>query len=305
MVDEILEWMRPRDGSVHVDGTLGGGSHSAAILEASSPRGRLWGFDRDGEAIEAARARLDSSAGRWELVRAEFGSMDSYVPLGTAWAVLLDLGVSSHQLDTAERGFGHGVDGPLDMRMSQEGGMTAADVVNGWEAEALARVFWEYADERDSRRIARALVRERESRPFVTTRQLAEAIARVCPRAGRRVHPATRCFQALRMVVNDELGGLDRGLRAAMRVLEPGGRLCVISFESVTDRRVKQFFREAAREYVVEGDVDRPEFRRPCEPGARILTRRPVVPSEVEVERNPRARSAQLRVLEKLDHEKK
>jgi 16S rRNA (cytosine1402-N4)-methyltransferase len=228
-----------------------------------------------------------------------FSDLAAWVPAGSCRGVLLDLGVSSHQLNRPERGFSFQQDGPLDMRMDDRGGRTAADVVNEWPADELARAFWELGDERDSRRIARAIETERKVRQFTTTGQLAACVERVCPRGGRRAHPATRVFQALRIVVNDELGALRRGLAAAMTILEPRGRLAVLTFHSLEDRIVRDFMREESRDYDFDGEVDLPDFRRPRAPRATRVTRRAILPDDAELADNPRARSAQLRVLEK------
>lgn len=300
MLREVLEWLQPRAGAVYVDGTAGGGGHSAAILEASGPTGQLWAFDRDGEAVEAVRGRLRDFSGRVEIVQSNFDRMAEVVPAGTVAGVVLDLGMSSPQLDQAERGFGFLHDGALDMRMDRRGGVTAAQLLNEQPAEELARIFWENADERDSRRIARAIVANRSVRPWVSTWQLAELVERVCPRRGRKSHPATRVFQALRIEVNDEIGSLRRGLVGAVKVLGDRGRLLVVTFDSLADRVTKGFFRDESREYEVMGDVDLPMLRRPRAPSARVLTRKAVMPGESEVRENPRARSAQLRVLEKM-----
>ncbi|MSU34939.1 MAG: 16S rRNA (cytosine(1402)-N(4))-methyltransferase RsmH [Pedosphaera sp.] len=300
MLREVLEWLQPRVGAVFVDGTAGGGGHCAAILEASGPTGRLWAFDRDGEAVAAVRERLRDFSERVEVVQSNFDRMAEVVPAGTVAGVVLDLGMSSPQLDQPERGFGFLHDGALDMRMDQRGGMTAAQFLAEQPAEELARIFWENADERDSRRIAKAIVAGRSVRPLVSTLQLAELVERVCPRRGRKSHPATRVFQALRIEVNDEIGSLRRGLVAAMTVLADRGRLLVVTFDSLADRVTKGFFRDVSREYEVLGDVDVPMLRRPRVPGARVLTRKAVMPGESEVRENPRARSAQLRVLEKM-----
>lgn len=302
MLREVLEWLQPRAGAVYVDGTAGGGGHSAAILEASGPTGRLWAFDRDGDAVEAVRERLRDFSGRVEIVQSNFDRMAEVVPAGTVAGVVLDLGMSSPQLDQAERGFGFLHDGALDMRMDRRGGVTAAQLLNEQPVEELARIFWENADERDSRRIARAIVASRSVRPWVRTQQLAELVERVVPRRGRKSHPATRVFQALRIEVNDEIGSLRRGLAGAVKVLGNRGRLLVVTFDSLADRVTKGFFRDESREYEVMGDVDVPMLRRSRDPGARVLTRKAVMPGESEVRENSRARSAQLRVLEKMGH---
>jgi 16S rRNA (cytosine1402-N4)-methyltransferase len=214
--------------------------------------------------------------------------------------VLLDLGVSSPQLDVAERGFSFQSDGPLDMRMDVRQPNTAADLVNTASVEDLSKWFWEFGGETHSRRLARAIVHDREQRRFETTRQLAELIERLSPRRGRRAHPATKVFQALRIAVNDEIGSLEKGLAAAVTILKPGGRLAVITFHSLEDRTVKNFGRARTRDYTFTGGVDVPELREPRMPELKWLTRNAVKPGAAEVADNPRSRSAQLRVLEKM-----
>jgi 16S rRNA (cytosine1402-N4)-methyltransferase len=212
---------------------------------------------------------------------------------------LLDLGVSSPQLDSAGRGFSFQQDGPLDMRMDDRQTLTAAGLVNEASETDLARIFWEFGDERESRRFARAIARDRVAAKFETTRQLAGLIERLSPRRGR-THPATKVFQALRIAVNDEVRLLGAGLDAVFGLLKPGGRLAVITFHSIEDRIAKAFGRDKAREYAVEGPVDVPELRRARMPEARLITRKAVKPGPDEERENPRSRSAQLRVLEKL-----
>ena len=298
---ELLEGLALRAGGRWLDATLGGGGHAEGILEATAPDGFLWGCDRDGAAIDAAGRRLGRFAGRHELRRMNFADVGGWLAPGTLDGACMDLGVSSHQLDTPGRGFSFHGDGPLDMRMDTRGGVTAADVVNGWDEAELARVFRELGDEKDARRIARRLAMERVVRPFTGTAQLAEAIAKAVPRPWQRTHPATQCFQALRMVVNAELESLGRGLESVWGVLAPGGRLAVITFHSGEDRVVKGFFRERALEYrVPDGQPDVPELRMPCRARARLVGRKPVRACEAEVAANPRSRSAQLRVAEKL-----
>ncbi len=289
--------MRPKPGGRYADGTLGGAGHAAAILRASSPSGWLSGCDRDGAAVEAAQVRLAEFAGRFEVRRGNFAELADWVMAGSCDGVVLDLGVSSPQLDDPQRGFSFQQDGPLDMRMDLRQAQTAADLVNTASADELAGLFWELGGERQSRCFARAIER---GRPFRSTRQLAELIAQISPRAGRRTHPATKVFQALRLAVNDELGSLKRGLTAAWTILKPGGRLAVITFHSLEDRMVKEFGRELARDYTFEGTVDVPELRQPREPLARWVSRKAITPSDAEQEQNPRSRSAQLRVLEKV-----
>ncbi len=303
MVAEVLAALRPKAGGRYADGTVGGAGHAAAILAASSPNGWLFGCDRDGVAVEAARVRLAEFAGRFEIRRGNFAELAEWVPPGSCEGVLLDLGVSSPQLDRPERGFSFQQDGPLDMRMDTRQPQTAAELVNTASAEELAKIFWELGEERDSRRFAKAIVHDREqsrSAGFKTTRQLAELIERLSPRAGRRTHPATKVFQALRLAVNDEIGSLRRGLVAALTILKPGGRLAVITFHSLEDRVVKDFGRARARDYTFSGGMDVPELREPRTPELRWISRKAIKPGAAELVENPRSRSAQLRVMEKI-----
>jgi 16S rRNA (cytosine1402-N4)-methyltransferase len=300
MVAEVLAALRPAPGGRYADGTLGGAGHASAVLTASSPTGWLFGFDRDGVALEAARERLAKFAGRFELHHRNFDEMAQVLPPASCDGVLLDLGVSSPQLDRAERGFSFQADGPLDMRMDARQPVTAAQLVNELPAAELADLFWKLGEEPKSRVIARAIEQTRTARKFTTTGELAALVEQVNPRRGSRVHPATRVFQALRMAVNDELGSLERGLPAAWTVLKPGGRLAVITFHSLEDRMVKDFGRERARDYTVPGPVDVPELRQPKAPELLLVTRKPLVATEAETAANPRARSAKLRVFEKI-----
>jgi 16S rRNA (cytosine1402-N4)-methyltransferase len=299
MMAEVLAALKPRADGRYADGTLGGAGHAATILAAKPPIGWLSGCDRDGAAVEAARARLAEFAGRFEIRRGNFAELDEWIEAGSCDGVLLDLGVSSPQLDAAERGFSFQHDGPLDMRMDTRQSLTAAELVNNAGAEELAKIFWEFGDERESRRFARAIVHDRELKKFETTKQLADLIERLSPRRGSRTHPATRVFQALRIAVNDEIGSLRRGLEAALKILKPGGRLAVITFHSLEDRVVKNFGRARARDYTFRG-TDVPELRVPRAPDLRIVTRKAIKPGEAEREENPRSRSAQLRVMEKI-----
>jgi 16S rRNA (cytosine1402-N4)-methyltransferase len=300
MTAEVLDALKLQLSGRYVDGTLGGAGHAEAILARSSPTGWLYGCDRDGDAVEAAKRRLAAFAGRFEIRRGNFAELADWVPAVGCDGVLLDLGVSSPQLDTGERGFSFQQDGPLDMRMDSRQATTAADLVNGESAEELAKIFWEYGGERDSRRFAKAIVHDRELKRFETTKQLADLIERLSPRHGRKAHPATKVFQALRIAVNDEIGSLKRGLEGALKILKSGGRLVVITFHSLEDRVVKDFGRARARDYTFAGGVDVPELREPRSPELRIVTRKAITPSEAELAENPRSRSAQLRVLEKI-----
>ena len=299
MVPEVLEALRLRSGGKWADGTAGGGGHAAAILQASAPDGWLFGMDRDAAAIEAAGRKLAEFAGRFELRRGNFTELADWVPRSSCDGVLLDLGVSSPQIDVAERGFSFQAEGPLDMRMDRRQAWNAADLVNGQSEQELARIFWKFGEERQSRRLARAIVERRTAKPFTTTKELADFVERLAPRRGKRTHPATQVFQALRIAVNDELGSLHRGLEAAAKILKPGGRLAVITFHSLEDRLVKDFGEERTRDYTFD-EVDVPELRKPCVPEMRWVRRKAVRPGAGEVEANPRSRSAQLRVLEKL-----
>lgn len=300
MVSEVLEAVNPKDKGIYVDGTVGGGGHAAAILAASSPSGWLFGCDRDGDAVEAAGERLKEFSGRFELRRGDFADLAEWVPLGSCDGVLLDLGVSSAQLDRAQRGFSFLRDGPLDMRMDQRQTLTAADLVRSLSVEELAAIFWEFGGERDARRLARGIERERVSRPIQTTAQLAALIEKLAPRRGKRAHPATKVFQALRIAVNDEMRSLKPGLDGALKILKPGGRLAVITFHSLEDRIVKDFGRARARDYTFTGGVDVPELREPRAPELKLVSRKAIQPGPLELAENARSRSAQLRVMEKI-----
>jgi 16S rRNA (cytosine1402-N4)-methyltransferase len=301
MAAAVLAALKPRPDGRYADGTLGGAGHAAAILAASLPTGWLSGCDRDGVAVEAAKKKLaEKFAGRFEIRRGNFSKMAGWIPAASCDGVLLDLGVSSPQLDSAERGFSFQNDGPLDMRMDDRQKLTAADLVNEASAENLAKIFWEFGDERDSRRFAKAIVHDRAQRKFTTTRQLADLIERLAPRHGKKSHPATKVFQALRIAVNDEIGSLKRGLEAAVNILKPGGRLAVITFHSLEDRVVKEFGRERTRDYTFSGEVDVPELRQPRAPEMKWVSRKAILPGDIELKENPRSRSAQLRILEKI-----
>ena len=300
LLREVLHFLRPRPGGVYIDATVGGGGHAEAILEASAPDGRLLGLDADPDALGRSQRRLHRFERRVVLVHANFDRLQpiaeryGFVP---ADGVLMDLGVSSDQLADAARGFSFLRPGPLDMRMDPSLPHTAADLINSLDEDDLAHLIRAYGEEPRARRIARAIVR---ARPMYTTTELADLIARVVPRRpGQRLHPATRVFQALRIAVNDELGALERALPQAVAVLRPGGRLAVITFHSLEDRIVKHFFRREARDCIC------PPRQPVCTCGhraqVRVVTRRPVVPSQDEIRANPRSRSAKLRVVEKLE----
>ena len=245
LYEEVLTFLQPTPGGRYIDGTLGAGGHTAGLLARSAPSGRVLAFDRDADAIAFALAQLGDDAERLTAVQGNFASMGGAAPAHgflDVDGIVLDLGLSSRQLDDGARGFSFRFDGPLDMRFDPSQGQSAADLVNGLAQEELADLFWRYGEERQSRRLAALIV---ANRPLTTTRQLADLIADQGPRRGRggRIHPATRIFQALRIAVNDELAALEAGLEAAIGLLRPGGRLAVISFHSLEDRLVKQRFR--------------------------------------------------------------
>ena len=303
MAKEVMQYLQPHSGGVYLDGTLGGAGHARLILEASSPDGVLIGMDRDTEALAAAQRELASFGERVVLRQGNFSDMCTQLDqleIAAVDGILLDLGVSSHQIDSPERGFSFREDGPLDMRMNPKEGVSAATVVAEAEAGELKRIFRDYGEERWAGKIARAIVTDREKTPFVTTLQLADLISRVVPagRGPQRIHPATRVFQALRIHVNGELDSLRTALDTVWLRLKTGGRLVVISFHSLEDRMVKQAFRALAT-----GCVCPPRLA-VCacgeQPSVRVLTRKAVRATESETENNPRARSAVLRAMEKL-----
>ena len=303
MPGEVLEALRPKAGGVYLDGTLGGGGHSELILEQCGPDGRVIGIDRDSEAIAAASARLERFGARFTALKGGFGGLGSLLAeIGVTKidGLLLDLGVSSHQLDKAERGFSFRNDGPLDMRMDQQSGESAADLVNTLPEKELYRIIAEYGEERWAKKIAAKIVQARQETRFTTTLQLADLVAGVIPRRfwEERIHPATRMFQGLRIAVNQELDQVKTGLQAGLELLVPGGRAAVISFHSLEDRIVKQLFREWAAGCVCPRGF--PKCVCGNKPRLKVLTSRPIVAAEKEVAENPRSRSAKLRVAEKL-----
>jgi 16S rRNA (cytosine1402-N4)-methyltransferase len=297
LVSESVELLAPRPGSLVVDGTCGGGGHTAEILRTGAD---VVALDQDPDAIEFAREKLAEFGGRVTLVQANFreaGRVLNELGVVGIGGALLDLGVSSRQLENASRGFSVMRQGPLDMRMDPRRELTAATVVNSYLEEDLTRIFRELGEEPAARRIASQLVKLRKTTPFEDTLQLAKAIEKIVWRHGRR-HPATQVFQALRMEVNDELNALEEGLGALTTRLESGARFAVITFHSLEDRIVKNFFRDRSREW-----LDRPEWpepRRNPDFVFRLVTDKPVEPGENEQRNNPRSRSAKLRVAEKI-----
>ncbi|HET6420418.1 MAG TPA: 16S rRNA (cytosine(1402)-N(4))-methyltransferase RsmH [Geobacteraceae bacterium] len=303
MPDEVVRFLSPKAGGVYVDGTIGGGGHSRLILEASSPDGVVYGFDRDEEALRAVAERLGGYAGRLRLLRKNFAELEESLAefeIDRIDGFLLDLGVSSHQLDRGARGFSFQQDAPLDMRMDFSTGVTAEYLVNNLPEKELAGIIRDFGEERWAVRIAKRIVEARRLFPLKTTLQLVDIIKGSIPRAKweDRLHPATRTFQALRIAVNDELESLEKGLVSGINMLARGGRIVVISFHSLEDRIVKNTFREFAKGCIC------PKSAPLCVcgkvPQLKIITPRPVLPRNEEIMANPRSRSAKLRVAEKL-----
>ncbi|MDA5195070.1 16S rRNA (cytosine(1402)-N(4))-methyltransferase RsmH [Govanella unica] len=303
LLREVLTMMAPRDGATYVDGTFGAGGYSRALLEAADCT--VYGIDRDPTVAPHAERLAADFPGRFHLLPGCYGDMAELLAEAEVTGingVMLDIGVSSMQIDQAERGFSFQSDGPLDMRMGREG-PTAADLVNNLEADELADIIFKYGEERHSRRIARALVSIRADRPFTRTRELAEAVSRALPSVKKKpgaIHPATRTFQALRIAVNDELGELERGLQAAEHVLAPDGRLVVVSFHSLEDRIVKTFLRERSGGQAAPSR-HLPEVQDLRAPSFEILTRKALEARDDETAVNPRSRSAKLRAARRTD----
>ncbi len=301
MPQEVLHFLQPKQGGVYLDGTLGGAGHSSLLLQAV-PGLRLIGLDRDPSALEAAAKVLEPYAAQVSLHHTTFDRASEVLAelgIDKLDGMLLDLGVSSHQLDTADRGFSFRLNAPLDMRMNPTAGMTAAEFLQQADEEELMCIFFEYGEERFSRRIARKIVSVRDEEPLLMTRQLAELVRDAVPggRKPGRIHPATRVFQALRIHINDELGQVKRGVDAAVDLLKPGGRLVVISFHSLEDRIVKQLFRERATGCICPPRLPVCQCNR--QPEVKLLTRKGVKATDAEIENNIRSRSAVLRAVER------
>jgi 16S rRNA (cytosine1402-N4)-methyltransferase len=298
LYQEVLAALQPKPVGRYLDGTVGLGGHAAGVLAASSPDGELLGLDVDPQALQLAGERLAEFGSRAKLRRGSYGELTDHLA-AVGWhqvdGILLDLGASSLQFDKAERGFSFKHSGPLDMRFDPQGGLSAEQLVNEWPEEDLANVLYEYGDERQSRRIARAIVK---ARPLSTTAELAEVVSKALGGRKRGFHPATRSFQALRIAVNQELATIEAALPQAVAALKQGGRLAVISFHSLEDRAVKVFMRRESQDCMC------PPEQLVCICGHKAaikeITRKPVQPGERELEANPRARSARLRVAEKL-----
>ena len=288
MPQEVLGLLDLKPGEIAVDGTLGLAGHAARMAERLGPTGRLIGFDRDSSSLAEAKRRLTNLPLRIDLLQGNFCDVDhllAEVKVEAVDGILLDLGISSFQLDNPERGFAFKDAGPLDMRMDTSCGQTAADVVNGWKEEDLALIIDEWGEERFARRIAKAIVYRRAEQRIDSTAQLADIILRALPHGYTRgrIHPATRTFQALRIAVNDELGSLKAALEKCRQALKPKGRLCIIAFHSLEDRIVKTTFRRWTDEGL-----------------AKALTKKPLRPSEAECETNPRSRSARVRAIQNI-----
>lgn len=295
---EIIRLLSPKSPGRYIDATVGAGGHAWGILDASSPEGKLLGLDLDPGALILASQRLADFPGRFTLVHASYTTLRGQMQQlewDSVQGIVLDLGVSSMQLDTPQRGFSFLKDGPLDMRFNPSGSATAADLVNQLAERELADLIWQFGEDRNARRIARAIV---QNRPYATTRQLAQTLEKAVGRSHDRLHPATRTFQALRIAVNQELKAVSEVLPIAVEALAPGGRLAVISFHSLEDRLVKQYFRRESRDCIC------PPGQPVCTCGHKAsikeITRHPISPAESEIGSNPRARSAHLRVAEKL-----
>ncbi len=302
LLDEVMELLQCHSGGVYVDATVGGGGYSEAILERSSPSGMVLGVDWDVEALAFARERLQGFRQRVILRQANFAMLQETMEefnLGPVDGIVADLGISSLQLDDPERGFSFQQDGPLDMRMDKGLEQTAADLVNSLPEKQLSELISSLGEERWARRIARSIVLRRQSQPFTRTRELAAMIAGVVPKTAdtRRIHPATRTFQALRLAVNQELISLERFLVRVLDLLKPGGRLCIIAFHSLEDRLVKRHFKKWASSCRCTPDL--PRCQCSGQPLVRLLTRKAMRPQEQELRDNPRSRSGRLRAVEK------
>lgn len=302
LLEEAVDGLNIKEDGIYVDCTLGGAGHSKEIAERLSEQGRLICFDQDMTAIEVAKERLAAHLDKVTFVHSNFRYLKSElekIGITAVDGILYDLGVSSPQLDTPERGFSFHHDAPLDMRMNQQAPLTAYTVVNEWAYEDLVRIFYRYGEEKFSKSIARKIEAAREEAPIETTLQLAEIVKTGIPAAARRTggHPARRVFQAIRIAVNDELGAAEQSLTDALTVLKPKGRISVITFHSLEDRLCKEIFREASS--LPDLPRNLPVIPEGMEPSLKLITRKPRIPSEEEIEQNKRARSAKLRIAEK------
>jgi 16S rRNA (cytosine1402-N4)-methyltransferase len=298
LYQEIIHALQPRSGGRYVDGTLGAGGHARGILEACTPDGLLLGLDVDPQALALARETLAPYEKRIRLVQASHITLSEQL-IAAKWdaidGIVLDLGASSMQFDNAERGFSFMHDGPLDMRFGPQALMSAEEIINTFDQKELADIIFRYGEDRDSRKIAKAIVM---NRPLRTTRELVAVIEKASPRRGDKLHPATQTFQALRIAVNDELAAVEKTLPQAVVALRSGGRCAVISFHSLEDRIVKEYFREQSK------DLINPPYERIYETERKavvqLINKKPILPSEEEIKENPRARSSKLRIIEKI-----
>ena len=298
LYQEIIHALQPRSGGRYVDGTLGAGGHARGILEACSPDGLLLGLDVDPQALALARETLAPYEKRIRLVQASHITLSEQL-IAAKWdsidGIVLDLGASSMQFDNAERGFSFMQDGPLDMRFGPQALMSAEEIVNTFDERELADIIYRYGEDRDSRKIAKSIVM---NRPLRTTRELVAVIEKASPRRGDKLHPATQTFQALRIAVNDELTAVEKTLPQAVAALRSGGRCAVISFHSLEDRIVKEYFREQSKDLINPPYEQIYEVERKAI--VQLVNKKPILPSEEEIKENPRARSSKLRVIEKL-----
>ncbi|MBC1457542.1 16S rRNA (cytosine(1402)-N(4))-methyltransferase RsmH [Listeria newyorkensis] len=302
LLKETVDNLNIKPDGVYVDCTLGGAGHSAYLLSQLSEKGHLFAFDQDNKALAHAKERLKEYEGQVTFIKSNFRYIkEALLEVGITEVdgILYDLGVSSPQLDERERGFSYHQDAPLDMRMDQEAELTARDVVNDWRYEDLVRIFFRYGEEKFSKQVAREIERRREVAPIETTGELVDAIKAAIPAPARRKggHPAKRVFQAIRIAVNDELGAVEDSLKEAMDLLKPGGRISVITFHSLEDRITKQMFTEEAKGPELPPGL--PIIPDEYKPKMKLVTRKPILPSEEELAENNRARSAKLRVVER------
>lgn len=303
MIKEVIDALRCKRGGIYVDGTVGGGGHAYEILERTAPDGLLIGIDLDDDALAEAEKRLRSFGGRKILVKGNFADIAAILTslnIKLVDGILLDLGVSSHQLDDAARGFSFSQEAPLDMRMDCSQGFTACDLVNNYSASELERIIRDYGEEKMARRIARAIVKKRNAAPLLTTTDLAAVVAGTMPSGYERqkIHPATRTFQAIRIAVNNELLSLPKAIKSGVEVLNTGGRFAIISFHSLEDRIVKNEFRFWERECVCPPRLPVCGCQRKAL--LKVLTKKPVIPGNDEITANLRARSARLRTAERI-----
>lgn len=303
LLHETVDGLNIKPDGIYVDCTMGGAGHSALILSKLSKEGRLFAFDQDDVAIENAKEKLAAYEGQYTIVKSNFRYLQEELHkrgIQKVDGVLYDLGVSSPQLDTPERGFSYHHDAPLDMRMDQQADLSAYDVINSWTYEELVKIFFRYGEEKFSKQIARKIEAARETKPISTTGELVELIKEGIPAPARRKggHPAKRIFQAIRIAVNDELGVFEDSLNQAIDLLNPGGRISVITFHSLEDRICKVIFKKASETPDLPKGL--PIIPDEYKPELKLITRKPIVPSEEELEQNNRARSAKLRVAEKL-----